>query len=397
MNTAGRVLVAALVVILGASGAMVAGAAWSGANGPPPARWARLASPGAVPPADAESGPAPPLGAVVNPGGLASPPVVPVATATPSPTPPAVSLPLPGCPPPPRPAPAGPGPDAWKPPVLVPEEALPEPIAADVARGAVPPASGVLSAIEGKGMWIWKFRQSESGDAQAIVDRAQAAGLTHLWVRVGDSRDGFYAGEVLDDLVPRARARGLAVVGWGFPYLHDPVADAAWAAQALAWTGPGGEVLDGFSPDLERSTEGVVMTERRVRVYLGLVRQAAGPRLVVGTVYRPTDRLWASDYPYRAIAAYVDALAPMVYWGCTEPGDAVTQALERLRDLAPVHVIGQGYDMAAEGGRAGAPTAVETGRFLGVARDGQALGASLWVWQSMSADQWGALSDFSWS
>lgn len=391
MIPARRVLAATLVFSLGAAGALVAGTAWSGGDAPPPARWSRLASPGGVP--ANESGPAPALGAVVSSGELASPPVT---SATPSPTPPAVSLPLSGCPPPPGPGPIGLGPDAWKPPVLVAEDALPEPIAPDVARGPVAPAPDGLSAIEGKGMWIWKFRQSESGDAQAIVDRARAAGLTHLWVRVGDSRDGFYAGDVLDDLVPRARVAGIAVLGWGFPYLHDPVADAAWAAEAMAWTGPGGEVLDGFSPDLERSTEGVVMTERRARVYLGLVRQAAGPRLVVGTVYRPTDRLWASDYPYTAIASYVDALAPMVYWGCTEPGEAATQALERLRGLAPVHLIGQAYDMATEGGRVGSPTAEETGRFLGVARDGQALGASFWVWQSMPADQWGALSDFSW-
>ena len=139
-------------------------------------------------------------------------------------------------------------------------------------------------------------------------------------MRVGDSRAGFYAADVLADLVPRAHQAGLAVVGWGFPFLHDPVDDARWSAEALAWRGPGGVALDGFSPDIELATEGVVLTERRARVYLGLVREAAGDRLLVATVYRPTDRLWTGTYPYAAMAAYVDAFAPMVYWGCTEPG-----------------------------------------------------------------------------
>lgn len=279
--------------------------------------------------------------------------------------------------------------------MLVPEAELPEPFSAEEVRPESEPRAD-LAPISGKGMWIWKFRQSEGGDAQAIVDRAQAAGLRHLWVRVGDSRDGFYGAEVLENLVPRAHAIGMAVIGWGFPYLHDPVSDADWSAAALAWRGPGGTSLDGFSPDLERSSEGVIMTERRARVYLGLLRRSAGPRLLVGTVYRPTDRLWSSDYPYTAIASYVDALAPMVYWGCTEPGAAATQALDRLRTLAPVHMIGQGYDMAAEGGRLGPPSGRETSRFLEVSDAGQAVGASFWVWQSMGSEQWRALSGFGW-
>jgi hypothetical protein len=87
----------------------------------------------------------------------------------------------------------------------------------------------------------------------------------------------------------------------------------------------------------------------------------------------------------------------MVYWGCTEPGGATLESLERLATLKPVHVIGQGYDAGPEGGRAGAPSATETVRFLDVARRNGAVGASLWVWQSMSADQWEALSTFTWS
>ena len=310
-------------------------------------------------------------------------PVTTVAPAGP------VALPLAGCPPPRRPPrPAPPSPPPWRPPVLVPEADLPEPL--PVSTGAAD-----LAPLEGKGMWLWKYRQSEGGDAAAIVDRAVSAGLRQLWVRVGDSRDGFYAADVLAELVPRAHARGLAVIGWGFPYLWDPVGDARWTAEALAWRGPDGSVLDGFSPDIERSSEGVALTERRARVYLGLVRRAAGARLVVGTVYRPTDTLWRT-YPYAALAEYLDAFAAMVYWGCTEPGTAATQAIERLGSLRPVHVIGQGYDMAPEGGREGAPTAEETIRFLDVARRGGAKGASLWVWQSMGAEQWAALTNYRW-
>ena len=336
----------------------------------------------------------------------AAPAVVPAGPPVASPAPPPsvtvpetspVALPLSGCPPPPRRGTGTPAP-TWRPPVLVPEADLPEPLAAPPVS-AVPGVQATqagLAALEGKGMWVWKYRQTEAGDPDAIVRRAVDAGLSQLWVRVGDSRDGFYGASVLDGLVPRAHAAGLAVIGWGFPFLHDPVGDAAWSAEVLAWRGPGGVALDGFSPDIELATEGVVLTERRVRVYLGLVRQAAGSRLVVATVYRPTDRLWFGTYPYTAIAAYVDAFAPMVYWGCSEPGEATVQALERLSALRPVHVIGQAYDMASEGGRTGPPDANETVRFLEVARRRGAVGASFWVWQSAPAEQWVAITGFPW-
>jgi len=277
----------------------------------------------------------------------------------------------------------------YKPPHLVPEEELP--------AAQPPPAFSVDTApLAGKGMWIWKYRLSQGGDTDAIVARATAAGLRQLWVRVGDSQDGFYGASVLASLVPKAHKAGLAVIGWGFPYLFDPAADAAWSIDAVKWRGADGSRLDGFSPDIELSSEGVLLTERRITVYLGLVRPAGPDTVLAATVYRPVDRLWNGVYPYRAIAAYVDAFAPMVYWGCTEPGDAVHQAVERLSGLKPVHVIGQGYDAGPDGGRNGAPSGAETVRFLDVARRDGAAGASFWVWQSIQGEQWDALSAFSW-
>ncbi len=298
-------------------------------------------------------------------------------------------MPLAGCPPPPRP-PGTPTPrPVYVPPRLVPEAELP----AALAPGQW---TANLAPLEGKGMWLWKYSQSEGGDADAIVAKAAATGLRQLWVRVGDSRYGFYAKDVLDALVPRAHRAGIAVIGWGFPFLHDPVGDAAWTAEALAWRSPDGHVLDGYSPDIELASEGVAITETRVRVYLGLVRQAAGDRMVVATVYWPNATRWPDRYPYKAIAPYVDAFAPMAYWGCSEPGSVAQQSVERLKTLRPVHAIGTGYDASVDGGRAAAPNAHETNRFLDVARRGGALGASFWVWHYMGDEQWSTLSAFPW-
>jgi hypothetical protein len=245
-------------------------------------------------------------------------------------------------------------------------------------------------------MWVWQFDQTEGGEAGVIVSRAVQAGLHQLWVRVGSSRYGFYAKPELDALVGPAHAAGLAVIGWGFPYLYDPLRDARWTARALDWRGPAGDRLDGFSADIEKSTEGVALSKRRAAVYLGAVRRAAGDRLVVATVYRPTDLNWKGGYPYPTIARYVDAFAPMVYWGCNDPRETAIQALRRLNTLRPVHLIGQAYSMAEEGGRAASPSPREIRLFLQVGRRGGALGASFWDWQEITPGEWNAVATFPW-
>src|SRR5439155_3111 len=77
---------------------------------------------------------------------------------------------------------------------------------------AAPPLRPGLPS--GKGMWIWQPQFTERGDVAAIVDRAKATGLTHLYVRIGSSWDGFNAIAFLDQIVPAAHAAGLAVYAW---------------------------------------------------------------------------------------------------------------------------------------------------------------------------------------
>ena len=300
---------------------------------------------------------------------------------------PSLSLALPGCPPPPFTGPK-PGPP-WHPSRLVPDAVLP-------ATPAAPPRTASTTPVAGKGMWIWEYDQTDGGRTADIVAAARAAGLHQLWVRVGDSADGFYGGPFLSSLVPAAHAAGLAVIGWGFPYLYDPAGDARWTEAALAWRAPEGQGLDGYSADIETASEGVDLTARRAALYLGLVRQAEPGALLVGTVFPPTDSEWVT-YPYTAIAPYVDVLAPMVYWGCTEPVAEADQAISRLAPLAPVHLIGQAYDMASVGGRVGPPTPVEITAFLEAAERGGALGGSFWSWQAIDPADWNAVLAYPWS
>jgi hypothetical protein len=324
---------------------------------------------------------APTLGPVA-PSPTPSPSPAPARTAATGALPAKAAAPTPpqaGCPAPTQ------HPGSWTPKPLgapkVADSALPAPR----PRG---PKATELAAITGKGIWITNWANDDI-DVNRVVAKAKAAGLTSIWVRSGGSRQGYYGGRVLPSLVPAAHRAGIKVIAWDFPFLSDPVADAARAKKALA-TG-----IDAFAPDVETAAEGTHATTRRVTLYLSLVRSYAGSRPIAATVPRPTPKRLAS-FPYAAFAPYADVFVPMVYWSCNEPGLLVQQSLQRLGRWLPVAPVGQAYDMRTDGGRGGLPTRAETWRFLDTARRGGAVGASLWTMETIGAGQWSALAAYPW-
>ncbi len=133
------------------------------------------------------------------------------------------------------------------------------------AEAPAPPAVTKPIVPLGKGMWLYQLSMSEGGDATKVVRKAKAAGLTHLYTRLGSSKKGFYAQDELDKLLPVAHAAGLKVIGWDFVYLTDPMADAVRSKAEIDYTTPDGHKIDAFSADIETGSEGVNLTGRRGR------------------------------------------------------------------------------------------------------------------------------------
>ena len=56
-----------------------------------------------------------------------------------------------------------------------------------------PPARPRAPALpRGKGMWLHRLEWAAGGDPAALVAHARAVGLTHLYLRLGSSKSGFY-------------------------------------------------------------------------------------------------------------------------------------------------------------------------------------------------------------
>jgi hypothetical protein len=293
--------------------------------------------------------------------------------------------------------------------------AAPEFDRASVAAGADPPAAmpvetaaGPVAAPEvqpinvplplkptipvGKGMWIHVLqRASGGGNLQALVDHAVNHGLSHVYVRLGSSRMGFYAQGDLDGLLPIAHAAGLKVVGWDFPYLDDVSADIERARTQIAYTTPTGHRIDAFSADIETPSEGTNLTTAGVQLYGEWVRHFAGPQFpLILAVPRPNPKRW---YPYQEASAHFDAIAPMVYWVNRDPATDVAGAIAALAPFGkPVIPVGQAYDPAIDGSDSwGPPSAADINKFMQTAADHGVASFSFWAWDTANAEQWQAI------
>lgn len=270
----------------------------------------------------------------------------------------------------------------------------PEPVPAvpPAAIPAAPPQKGVLPF--GSGMWIWMPDQVEGGDVAATIGKAQMFGLTHLYVKTGSSWEGTINREFLTALLPAAHAVGLRVYGWDFPAFVDINVDLTRAVEAIQYTTPDGHRLDGFSPDIETESEGVLLSAAAASAYANGLRANAGPGYpLIATVPRPSDYTVAF-YPYAEVIGPMDAVAPMVYWLNREPDSDVAGALQWLSQFnKPTLPIGQAYDGAPEGGREGNPTYAEISRFIWTSSQHSASAVSFWSWQHASDENWLAIQD----
>ena len=171
------------------------------------------------------------------------------------------------------------------------------------------PATPVKAMPTGKGMWIYEFPRTEGGNMQAIVARAKANGITHVYPRMGSHWDGFNARQYMDAFLPVAHAAGLKVFGWDFPRLGDSLpSDIERARTMINFTSSSGDRLDGFSADIETINEGSHVTPEIALVYGRALREIAGPRLhphrhrppaVAQAPARrtPTARSWRASTP----------------------------------------------------------------------------------------------------
>lgn len=239
--------------------------------------------------------------------------------------------------------------------------------------------SGTERAASGKGSWFMIFASdwtdSDPERAAALVESAVAADLTHLYVRVADSKAHFYAATALRDILPTAHQAGLHVLGWIEPTLEAPLRDAADAIAAATFSAEGLR-LEGLTLTVEETPH---ETDADIDQYLRAMRLGFDQTLGLGDSYL----LIGSAYPlpsqhrrygYASLSRWCQILAPLAYWRATGRPEYSNEAgarayVERIfREMAspavnpfarPLSIAAQAYDAEEENGTPGAPPAGE--------------------------------------
>ena len=233
------------------------------------------------------------------------------------------------------------------------------------------------SAFLSPGMWIWYLNASNGGNLASIAAKAQAAGITTLYVKSSDGGSDFWS-QFTPALVAQVHALGLKICAWQYVYGNDPVGEADLGIEAAH------DGADCLVIDAEVEYGGKYAA---AQTYIDTLRAGVGPAYPIGLASFPYVD-YHESIPYSVFLGPGGAQynAPQIYWKTigTSPDDAFAHAYieNRIygRLLTP---LGQLY---------GSVTASGVERFRQVAAAYGVAALSWWDWQSATGAQWAALT-----
>jgi hypothetical protein len=261
----------------------------------------------------------------------------------------------------------------------------------------------IWKPVAGKGMWFTNYLPHHS-DVDQMMRAAKLAGITHVYTEVAITKYGFYARDTLDRLLPAAHRQGIAVIAWVYPYLRDVSLDVRLTKLVADYATPSGERADGLAADIEE-----VIDRASVYSYGQLTRALLGDdTLMVAAVFHPRAE---PGYPYDAIAASWNVLAPMDYWHSrasklysrVDVTRFVAASMITIRaamgaSQLPIEELGQTYNMFTDDFTGGdtAPGWDEMIADMDAAKDLGCIGVSFFEWQAATQEQWRAISAYPW-
>jgi len=252
--------------------------------------------------------------------------------------------------------------------------------------------------LYGKGFYIWQIPKCDGGDPAKIAARAQAAGLSHVLIKIADGPAWAYNYDYdrqVDLIPPVAWALknvGVEVWGWHYVLGDNPVDEARLAVERMKALG-----LDGYAID----AEGEYRTMKKApaaQEYMDVLRAGLGDTPIALSSYRfPKYHL---DFPFDSFLKKCDYAMPQVYFmEAHNPAEQLERSVEQYMALnyaRPVIPTAPAY--ASPTWR---PTPAELKTFFQKAKDLKLTAANAWSWdystQKEYLDLWDAIADFEWN
>jgi hypothetical protein len=254
-------------------------------------------------------------------------------------------------------------------------------------------------ALSGKGWFIWQVSRCERGNPAAIADKAVAAGVTHVLIKIAERTHTYGLDRNGRDLVAPAaaalHARGLQVWGWHYVYGDDPIAEAEVAVRRCVQLR-----LDGYVVDAEAQYKQPGKTAAAQR-FMATVRSGLPLETLIALSSYRYPALHR-QLPWRAFLEHCDLAMPQVYWEqAHNPAQQLARSLreynnpELVGHVRPVIPTGAAYGV--NGWRA---TPSDLTAFLREAQRQRLPGANFYSWDYATSggntDLWEAVKGYNW-
>jgi hypothetical protein len=244
-------------------------------------------------------------------------------------------------------------------------------------------------SLAGKGFTIWKAQECEHGNAQAIVRKAQSAGLSHVLIKVADGAQAYNA-SYLPAITGGLKAAGISVWGWQYIYGSSPIDEASAAVSAVNQHG-----LDGFVVNAGKEYEGKF---GQATAYMQRLAAALKDTPRALTSFRAPE--YHPSFPWTEFLSQCSLHMPQVFWANHhQPGRLLEQTIAQFKRVYPVvPIVPTGPACQENGWR---PSPAEVQEFMAAAKDLGLDGVHFWNWDyaggSQGSDLWQAVSRFDWS
>ena len=255
-------------------------------------------------------------------------------------------------------------------------------------------------SLVGKGWFIWQVGRCEGGSPQAVAEKAVAAGLTHVLLKVaertfayGFDRNGR---DLVAPVVDALRQKGLQVWGWHYVYGEKPVDEARIAVQRSTQLGLDGYVVDA---EVEYKQPG---RSAAARTFMSALRSGLpGSTLVALSSFRYPSL--HRQLPWRAFLEHCDLVMPQVYW--EQAHNPAQQLARSVSELSNPELVGFVRPVVPTGAAYGSgnwrATPDDVAKFLTQAQTLGLAAANLYSWDYATSkgntDLWDAAAQFDWA
>ena len=255
-------------------------------------------------------------------------------------------------------------------------------------------------ALYGKGWFIWQVGRCEGGSPEAIADKAAAAGLSHVMLKVAERTFAYgldrHGHDQVAPVAEALRKKGLQVWGWHYIYGDKPVDEARIAVERAFQLGLDGYVVDA---EVEYKQPG---RSAAARAFMSALRAGLPSNTLVAlSSYRyPTLH---RQLPWQAFLEHCDLVMPQVYWEqAHNPAQQLARSVSELNNpdlvgyVRPVVPTGAAY---GSGNWRATPDDVV--KFLTEAQRLGLAGANLYSWDYATSagntELWEAAARFDWA